>query len=704
MINVIFMLVLSLLTSSFSLADGLLGDSPREPSQAADGTTVLYGPDFFVRFPNTQNAADLVARIPGGQQVMGSGRGGGGSNRGFSNNNDGILINGRRITGKGNNSQSVLRRITKDQVKHIQLIRGSSPDIKSASQSAMINVVTKESQSSGSGTWSVGSLTTDTGYTRPSTKASYSGKSGNLEYFLSGEYTPDNRNGSMRDEFYDADDLLTQAIDFEMATKQNRVNLSGNMAYKMENGDLLRFNVTFKTGTKNLERRGRSFLPDAGANLIFDTNTLRLENYKNPNWEIGGDYGKAWSENWTLKFIGLYVNKGNDSEQRIDNTYDTVTISEDFKSFSSRKSTEAISRLSLSYIGFKGHDIEFGSEVAINTLNTDLEYLERISGSLQETSINNSALGVRETRIESFINDTWGLSEKATIETILVGEYSEIGITGDANNKRNFFFLKPTLDYRYNFNPKNQIKVSIIREVAQLNFNQFASSFSKDDEVIGGNEELVQWKNWRLALEYEHRFSNDAGSIKILGFKDDVSDTAERAEISPGVSGVANIGDSNYLGIEIEASFRLGFLGISDAVLDITSRISKASLTDSFTGEKRTPSWWDPKNVRFQFRQDVNDWGVSYELNFMISNPTNFVDINEISDRAGPKFMLWGSIEKRLSKNLILSFGGGPVFNTDNGRNRMIYASGIASGIITSRELRKKNDGRRFRFSLKGIF
>ena len=692
------------LISNLSWADeGIEADGPLEPTRADVETTIVYGEDFFNRYPNAQTAADLVNRIPGGRQIIGGG-GGGVNQRGFSNNNDGVLINGRRVTGKDNNSQSVLGRITRNQVQHIELIRGGSPDIKSASQSAMINIVTKGDGTSGSGTWSAKIITTDGGYVRPGVKASYSGQSGQFEYFLSGELTPDNLHGDMRDEFYDINGDLTEAIDFEVFTKQNRVNLSGNMTYELSNGDLIRLNGVFKTGTKKLERLGSVFNPNGSGELVFNEYNKRFETYKKPNWELGGDYGTKLSDNWVFKLIGLYANKKNNTMREEDFDHDEDNFLEDFRSFSTRHSTEAISRFSLGWSGLKGHDIEFGSEVAVNILQTDLEYFDRENGPLLEVEIDNSAISVKETRVESFVNDTWKISNKTTLEGLLIGEYSKIGVTGDATNNRTFFFLRPSLDLRYDINPTNQIKALILREVGQMNFSDFSSSVSQDDEVVEGNEELVPWKNWRFELNYEHRLANDAGSIKLIGFDDYTSDIQDRSETSPGVSGKVNVGDARFYGVELEASFRLGFLGVPDAVLDISGKLTKAYLTDAFTGVKRTPSWWSPKNVRFQFRHDVNDWGLYYEINFMISNPSNYVDLNEISDPTGPRYMLWGSVEKRLTKNLILRFGAGPIFNVNSGRDRMIYEAGIASGIITSRELRTRNDGKRFRFTLKGTF
>jgi hypothetical protein len=59
----------------------------------ADDTTIVYGEEFFAQYPNAVSALDIINRIPAGQRIIQTGSN---SARGFSANEDRILINGRR--------------------------------------------------------------------------------------------------------------------------------------------------------------------------------------------------------------------------------------------------------------------------------------------------------------------------------------------------------------------------------------------------------------------------------------------------------------------------------------------------------------------------------------------------------------------------------------------------------------------------------
>ena len=80
-------------------------------------STVIYRADYFAEFL-PDSASDMISRIPGIGLAMRRGRGGGG--RGLGSGEGEILINGQRITGKGNTGQSLLSRISADQVDYIE--------------------------------------------------------------------------------------------------------------------------------------------------------------------------------------------------------------------------------------------------------------------------------------------------------------------------------------------------------------------------------------------------------------------------------------------------------------------------------------------------------------------------------------------------------------------------------------------------------
>ena len=125
---------------------------PADAVTEDDNSTLIYDRKFFSRYPNAVSVLDIIRRIPAGQTILDAS---GGSARGFSVNDDRILINGKRLTGKSNNSEDALGRITVDQVDHIEIIRGSSPAIKVTSSESIINIVLVTTSTKGSGSWAL---------------------------------------------------------------------------------------------------------------------------------------------------------------------------------------------------------------------------------------------------------------------------------------------------------------------------------------------------------------------------------------------------------------------------------------------------------------------------------------------------------------------------------------------------------------------
>ena len=70
-------------------------------------------------------------------------------------------------------------------------------------------------------------------------------------------------------------------------------------------------------------------------------------------------------------------------------------------------------------------------------------------GGLTPVSIPNSNSRVEEVRYEPFAIHNWRLSPRMSLETSLVYETSEISMSGDVNNSRDFNFFKPKVDFRF---------------------------------------------------------------------------------------------------------------------------------------------------------------------------------------------------------------------------------------------------------------
>jgi hypothetical protein len=96
----------------------------------------IYTVEQFARFA-PQSAADVVAQIPG-FSISGVS-----NDRGLGQASQNVLINGQRITGKGNDAMSVLRRIPVESVRRLEIVDGASLDISGLSGD-VLNVVAEQ--------------------------------------------------------------------------------------------------------------------------------------------------------------------------------------------------------------------------------------------------------------------------------------------------------------------------------------------------------------------------------------------------------------------------------------------------------------------------------------------------------------------------------------------------------------------------------
>ena len=191
---------------------------------------------------------------------------------------------------------------------------------------------------------------------------------------------------------------------------------------------------------------------------------------------------------------------------------------------------------------------------------------------------------VKETRSESFAILSSKLSDRMSLESALFAEYSVLRqIAPGSTTSRNFFFLRPSLDFRFNITSADQFQLSARRTIGQLDFSDFVTSVERDDDkVFEGNVDLVQEKSWQFESSYEHRFKADAGFIKVRLFYEAFQDKVEFVEISPLVSGVGNIGNATKYGVQVQANIRLVALGMRDAVIEGDFTLSDSSVTDPF--------------------------------------------------------------------------------------------------------------------------
>ena len=680
------------------------GEGETETPGGAEDTssTIVYDHEFFSRYPNAVSVLDLIRRIPSGQRILDAS--GDNSGRGFSSNNDLILINGKRMSGKSNDSESALGRITVDQVTRIEIIRGSSPDIKISSQESIINIVTNGAAGKGSGSWRADARIVRGRDADPAGFLSYGGKIGALDYFVSVEAIPKQRKDIRQENFFDPGGGFTIRLDEINFHDDNEYKLSSNLTYTIGNGDTIRLNSTY-TDRRTADRTsGILSTPDAGGALVPAGISRRIETSGKPEWEIGGDYETTFGDDLSFRLLGLHSETDSTSGQREDFLITGVEPEDDFVIIFSEFSTESIARASLTWNIDAAHDLEFGTEVALNKVDSSLEFLLRQGGVLVPQPVDAANVTVKEFRDESFVIHTWKINGKMSLDSQIYSEFSRITQNGvGVDVSRDFFFLRPSFDYRYNISPSDQLQISLRRDIGQLNFGDFASSASGDDQVVGGNADLVPWKRWDIEASFEHRLANDGGRIKLSLEQRFYQDRIELIEVSPGVSGVGNVGSGRLTEIALDGSFRLAMLGLPNVLVEPRVAYIPTRVTDPFTGQRRLFNGWNDYYAKIRFRHDISDWGLSYGGEVANYGGWSFFDIDERIDFPS-RTRLDLFAEQKIFAGLILRVDAENLTDRREGRVREFFAGGVAGGLLTNTEQRDRSLGRWFTIGLKGVF
>lgn len=709
---------MSLLVKKHLLAATLLASSAlAQPSHATpdddsaallenEGTTIIYDQEFIAGFPNAVTVLDIITRIPGGSQILNSG-GNGGNSRGFSNNDDRILIDGKRVAGKSNDGSDALERITIEQVDRIELIRGGNPDVKVSSQDAIINIVLREDASRNSGSYETTLRISTRGGVAIGGKASYGGSLGNFDYFLSFDRFANGDKGRQIDREFIGADVLERQLNETEISGFRRHSVTANLGYNFTNGDILRFNGKWELRDFGGRQPGTIFIPDSQGQLEFGGRSERLfESTRRPGQlEFSGDFEKALSDKFQFKALALYSKSEGQFVQAEDFEITGDTIEEDFRFISRDSSKEAIARSTLTWTPNQKHSLELGSELALNSLNSGLQLFNRENGVLVEQDVSGANIRIEETRNESFATHSWTLNQKFSIETSIFTEFSEIRQSGIGfRQSRTFFYLKPSTDIRYNISDLQQAQFSIRRRVSQLNFGDFASTVSNDDEVVGSNADLVPQKQWQIEGSYEYRLKDDGGSVKVGLRYDDFQDLIQRIETSPGVSGVGNVGSAKRYRFSLEGNLRLDFIGIEGGLIETDINLRNSRTRNPFTGEGTRFNNFRHVVTNLNYRHDLKDWGFSYGTGWRRRGRNLFQDIDEITIDKGPRDFIDVFVEAKLIGTLTARLEANNLLNVNFGRVRQVFNQGVASGSVSNTIERDFHQGSRIIFSIKGTF
>ena len=482
-------------------------------SQATD---VTYPAAYFQQW-NPVTAADMIDRIPGIAIALEDNSSNNQNDRGLGSG-ESILINGRRLSGKDNDAQSQLSRIPFDQVSHIEIIRGTSVELVGVrNEGQIINVVTNQS-SEISMTVSAGMNFYQDGHTEPGGSWIINGSSNRLDYRLGLERRAEYRVvDSIEESVYGTGNFTPNDLRvlYDVTDQVDQV-LTSNTAFAIDEQQTFVLNLQYEESDppRNVDRTilDYDFQPPA----VF----RERERYdaERQSWEVGADYNRSFADASNLQLLAITNQQDYDS---LRNRFRVLadSLQQDLALRNDTVSSEEIVRAVYNRPLTESQSVEFGLERAQTTLKTSLA-LSRLnaSGNLVSVAVPNANSEIQEVRYEGFTVHNWQINSRMRLESTLLYETSEIAQSGDVSRSRDFDFVRPKLDYRFNISPNLQFQFAIEKFVAQLSFADFAANTDPRDEerdTVAGNPELRQEQSWRYTSTLEYRFSESRGVINL---------------------------------------------------------------------------------------------------------------------------------------------------------------------------------------------
>lgn len=686
---------------SFSSALHAEDAAPTPTADASANGKRQFRADFFVAYAPV-TALDMVRRIPGFSIAGDEGR------RGFGENAGNVLIDGDRPSSKSDDIFTILSRIPASEVEHIELTEQAGADSETQGQGQVVNVVRKVSAKV-SGTYE-GNLVFGHRYGfQPSANASATLRRGKTTYELNFSSYSERIYGYGPEDFKTGSDALTERRYYRGEGGYDEAAIGGAIKTRI-GGAKLNLNGRVRWNDGFDHRRGE-FSNAAGANT-GDELLNRGGPINDINYEVGGDIEFGLAPKLNTKIIGLY-RAATDSN---DFTIEALRVGEPAELFETRsrnKPAEAVARIQNDWSGISNHAIQFGGEIAYNRLDARFSAASTVAGVV--TAFPPSDVLVEETRIEPFVTDVWTISPQWKIEAGAIAEFSKLTLSGDSNAARRFKFIKPRAIATWTVNPQTTLEFRADRQVAQLDFEEFATSIdvTLGNQVDVGNADLVPEKVTTFSALIRHKFL-ERGSIQLKGDYQSVSDTQDlvpvtlrdaAGNITAQFDGAGNIGSSKRWNGELEITLPFDWLtkpaGITGIEVKYTGHYHDSRVTDPVTGLKRRMSNRPLWHQEWALRHDIAGTGFVYGVTVNVQDANNAYFLNEFrSQKDGVRTNLFVEYSKFKLGTLRLQYTSIPDFS----RDRFIYTGTRSGGTVTQIVNRKRYLDPLIQLTLSGKF
>ncbi|MEZ5492290.1 MAG: TonB-dependent receptor [Gammaproteobacteria bacterium] len=702
------------LSLAISLANQSFAQAPAGVEDELESTTVSYPASYFDEY-SPVSANDMVSVIPGVNLAMG---GGGGNRRGLGSGQNEILINGQRVTGKSMSGRDQLSRIPADQVQSIEIIRGASEELGVRNSGQTLNIVLRDAQSRRSVNTELNMSRYRDATLAPGGQLSVTGQTGDLSYLVSAEAEPRYQNRLTNEVSYDPDYNLLETRDEVRIQERTDVNFNSAFSYQFSK-DLVQLNASY--GTRNPPTDTERTITDYSGAVPLSRLEREQNSFDRYEWELGGDWEHSFDNGSRYRMLFVVNDRQGEGIRERFQIDAEGEAEKNLYLYNLGRDRERITRNSYIFNPLQDHGVEVGIEAAQTIRNNGLRLGVAGSGTASEAvgglvpvTINNAFSEIEEMRYETFAIHNWQLNERMTLESTLILEQSEITQTGDVLNQRDFQFIRPKVDYRFNLTDTIQLRASVEKDVSQLSFSDFSATIDNNDEdknTEAGNPDIVQEQSWVYRMGFEYRLPENIGVLSSNFFYRDIEDVIDRIDVTTNpdtpISARGNIGDGERWGVRLDASSRLGFIGLPDALVTANLNLQDSRVMDPFLGiERRTANngrgWGN-----LGFRHDLTAWNMNYGMNY--SNQINggsgrtTIDVDDIEIEEREPFLAL-FIEKRAFGGTTIRLEAQNALDSVFCRDRIRYLGATADGVVEEIENTCNGEGRQFALKVRRTF
>ena len=683
-------------------------------------STATYGADFF-EGSGALTVNDMLDRVPGIEMILQATNVSSVSSdgtRGLGATSQ-ILIDGKRMAGKANEARSQLARIPASQVARIEIIRGSSSDLDVQNSNQIVNIVLLEALPTSSLSSEINVTQYSDSTLNPGGSLSLSGERGRLNYLFSGQVASAYEHQESFETSILGDFSRNETIDADRYRDQTNYTFNSTLAYALTPNDRITFNALYgeqdppvKLLRTYVDQRARP------VNTYYERETIPATAR---NWEIGGDYEHRYASGSRLK--GLFIVNERDNQSTRERYRATSPTDAGIKNLfldTSSVYQEKIVRGSYTFDLTGGQGVELGLERALTTQDSGLRQGVRTGapgvaeyGGLTPLVLPNAFGTIEEIRYEPFAVHTWQINPRMTLESTLVAEFSEISQSGDVNNKRDFNFVKPKVDLRFDLSSTLQVRGTLERFVSQLTFADFSRTIDERDidrDTVAGNPTLEPEESLRAELSLDYRLPSDAGTLNTRFFYYDFDNKIGKIDISPSVKNLqstnGNIGPAVAYGLISNASLRLGFLGLPQALVTAALTMQAAKFEDDpFVPYSHRFPPYDRGSLRVTYRHDLPVYNMSYGVTYnaraydgryIYENDSRFTWIVPANLSAFVETVGFAGLTYRLE--------GGNLSDFESCALRRRYDGYMRNGIIKEIENNCSTTGPQVAFKVRGTF